>query len=239
MNYLEVANSKLMFLLCAAVIVFVLLQAVLFIRAAWKRGLELGIEARTMKKAMTNAAVFSVVPSLPIVVMLTVLTVNLGQYFPWLRLSVVGSAAYENMAADMVAKASGLSGIADPGFNLSIFTMAMWVMSVGIIWGIVFNIFFMKSLDRFSKKAKESNNRFIPIFSSALFIGMLALMSAPYITNTANKTAIAAFLSSAVAVFLCGRIAKATKMRAIDEFSLPIGLIVGMVAAVVYTHIPG
>jgi hypothetical protein len=62
-----------------------------------------------------------------------VLTVNLGKYFPWLRLSVVGSAAYENMAADMVAKASGLAGIADPGFDLPIFTMAMWVMSIGII----------------------------------------------------------------------------------------------------------
>ncbi|MDR1649396.1 MAG: DUF5058 family protein, partial [Synergistaceae bacterium] len=141
MNYLDVANSSLMFFLCFAVIVFVLLQAVLFIRLAWRRGAELGIERATMKKAMTNAAVFSIVPSLPIVVMLTVLTFNLGKYFPWLRLSVVGSAAYENMAADMVAKASGLAGIADPGFDLPIFTMAMWVMSVGIIWGIVFNIF--------------------------------------------------------------------------------------------------
>jgi hypothetical protein len=237
LSYLDVANSSLMFFLCLAVIVFVLLQAVLFIRVAWKRGLELGIEATTMKKAMTNAAVFSIVPSLPIVVMLTVLTVNLGQYFPWLRLSVVGSATYENMAADIVAKASGLAGIADPGFDLTIFTMAMWVMSVGIIWGIVFNIFFMKSLDRFSKKARESNNRFIPVLSSALFIGMLALMSSPYITNTGNVTSIVSFMTAAVAVLACGRAAAATKIRAIDEFSLPISLIAGMAAAVVWTNV--
>ncbi|MDR1579355.1 MAG: DUF5058 family protein, partial [Synergistaceae bacterium] len=135
------------------------------------------------------------------------------------------------------AKASGLAGIADPGFDLPIFTMAMWVMSVGIIWGIVFNIFFMKSLDKFSKKAKASNNRFIPIFSSALFIGMLSLMSAPYITNAKNLTAIVAFIASAVAVLMCGRAAKATQIRAIDEFSLPISLIVGMAAAVIYVNI--
>lgn len=235
-NYLDVANSRLMFVLCSTVIVFVLIQAVLFIRIAWKRGLELGIAETTMKKAMTNAAIFSVVPSLPIIVMLTVLTVNLGQYFPWLRLSVVGSATYENMAADMVAKASGLAGIADPGFDLPIFTMAMWVMSVGIIWGIVFNIFFMKSLDKFSKKAKASNNRFIPIFSAALFIGMLSLMSAPYITNPKNITAIVAFISAAIAVLICGQVAQKTQIRAIDEFSLPISLIVGMAMAVVYTN---
>ncbi|MDR1979903.1 MAG: DUF5058 family protein [Synergistaceae bacterium] len=156
--------------------------------ASLEAGLELGIENTTMKKAMSNAALFSIVPSLPIVVMLTVLTVNLEQYFPWLRLSVVGFTAYENMAANIVAKASGLAGIADPGFDLPIVTMVMWVMSVGIIWGIVFNIFFMKSLDRFSKKAKASNNTFIPVLSSALFIGMLSLMSSPYITNAANSS---------------------------------------------------
>jgi hypothetical protein len=239
MNYLVVANSKLMFGLCGAVILFVMIQAALFVKLAWKRGLELGVEPVVMKKAMTNAAVFSVVPSLPIIVMLTVLTVNLGQYFPWLRLSVVGSAAYENMAADMVAKASGLSGIADPGFDLAIFTTAMWVMSIGIIWGIVFNIFFMRSLDKFSKRAKESNNHFIPIFSAALFIGMLALMSAPYITNFKNITAIVSFVSSAIAVIICGVVSRSTKIKAIDEFSLPISLIVGMAMAVVCTQIIG
>ena len=41
----------------------------------------------------------------------------------------------------------------------------------------------MRSLDRFSKKLKASNNRFVPIFSSALFMGMLALMTAPYMVN--------------------------------------------------------
>jgi hypothetical protein len=237
MSYLEVANSNLMFLLCSIAIAFILIQAVLFIRAAWRRGTELGIDNGKLKKVMTNAAVFSVVPTLPIIVMLTVLSVNLGRYFPWLRLSVVGSATYENMAADMVAKASGLAGIADPGFDISIFTMAMWVMSVGIIWGIVFNIFFMKSLDKFSKKAKASNNRFVPIFSAALFIGMLALMSAPYITSFKNLTAIVSFITAAIAVLICRHIAISTKISAIDEFSLPISLIAGMSAAVIYTQI--
>ena len=235
LNYLEVANSNTMFFMCALVVLFVMLQAVLFIKVAWKRGTEIGIERPVMKKAMTNAALFSVIPSLPIVIMLMVLSVNLGQYFTWLRLSVVGSATYENMAADIVAKVSGLAGIADPGFDIPIFTMAMWVMSVGIIWGIVFNIFFMKSLDKFSKKAKESKSHFIPVLSGALFIGMLALMSAPYITNTKNTTAIVSFISAAIAVLLCGKASKVSGIKMIDEFSLPISLIIGMASAIVYT----
>lgn len=237
MDYLEVTNGNLMFALCALVVFSTVVQSVLFIRRAFRRGKELGIDQSVMKKAMTNSALFSIVPSLPIVLMMMVLTVNLGKYFPWLRLSVVGSATYENMAADMVAKASGLAGIADPGFDLTIFSMAMWVMTVGIIWGIVFNIFFMKSLDKFSKKAKESNNVFVPIFSAALFIGMLSLMSAPYITNLKNVTAIVSFIAAAICVLACEQIYKATKFRAVSEFSLPISLIVGMASAVVHTNL--
>lgn len=237
MNYLEVANSPLMFLLCFIVIAIVVVQAFLFLRAAFRRGKELGMEPKLMKKAMANAAVFSVIPSLPIIIMLMVLSVPLGKYFPWLRLSVVGSAVYESMAADAVAKSFGLAGMTDPGFTLPIFTTAMWVMTIGIVWGIIFNIFFMKSLDRFSKKAKESNNAFVPIFSAALFLGMMSIMSAPYIVNTERLTGIVAFLAAAVAAMGCNSVAKATNIRAIGEFSLPISLLIGMAAAIVFTQI--
>ena len=89
--------------LCALVIIFILFQSLIFIRTAWLRGLEIGLDKGVMKKTMTNAAVFSVVPSLAIIVMLAVLTNNLGKYFPWLRLSVVGSAKYENIRTTVSA----------------------------------------------------------------------------------------------------------------------------------------
>ncbi len=237
MNFLEVANSTLMFVLCSVVIVIVLIQSVLFIRVAWNRGIEIGIEKETMKKVMTNSAIFSVIPSLPIIIMLMVLSIPLGRYFPWLRLSVVGSAAYESMAANMVATGSGLSSMTDPNMTLTIFTTAMWVMTVGIIWGIIFNIFFMKSLDKFSKKAKASNNAFVPIFSAALFLGMLSVLSIPYAANTAKTVGIVAFISSAIAALLCSKVAEITKVRAIGEFSLPISLLIGMATSIVVTSV--
>ena len=237
MNFLEVANSPLMFILCFAVIAIVFVQSIVFIRTAWKRGVEVGIEKSIMKKAMTNSAVFSVIPSLPIIIMLMVLSVPLGQYFPWLRLSVVGSASYESMAANMVATGSGLESMTDPNMTVAIFTTAMWVMTVGIVWGIIFNIFFMKSLDKFSKKVKASNNTFVPIFSSALFLGMLCVLSIPHAANVAKPTGIVSFIAAAIAALLCNKIAQATKIRAIGEFSLPISLIIGMAVAIVYTQI--
>jgi len=236
-NYLEVANSNLMFFLCFMVILVVVFQSVLFIRKAWKQGVIEGIDTQLMKKSIINSAIFSIVPSLPILIMLMVLTNALGRYFPWLRLSVVGSAAYESMAANLAATSVGLTGFTDPNFDLPAFTTAIWVMSFGIVWGIVFNIIFMKSLDKFSKKMKAANNNFVPVVSGALFIGMLALMSSPFLTNFANIPAISAFIGSAIAVIFCGKIATATKIKAIGEFSLPISLLIGMAVAIITTNI--
>lgn len=239
MNFLEVANSPLMFILCFIVIVIVSAQSILFIRAAWNRGIEVGIEKTVMKKVMTNSAIFSVIPSLPIIIMLMVLSVPLGQYFPWLRLSVVGSASYESMAANMVATGSGLKSMIDPNMTVSIFTTAMCVMTVGIVWGIIFNIFFMRSLDKFSKKAKASNNTFVPVFTSALFMGMLCVLGVPHAANTARPVGIMSFAAAATAALLCNKIAKAANIRAISEFSLPISLLVGMTVAIMATQIRG
>lgn len=239
MNFLEVANSPLMFALCFMVIAIVFAQSVLFIRTAWNRGVEVGIEKSVMKKAMTNSAIFSVIPSLPILIMLMVLSVPLGRYFPWLRLSVVGSAAYESMAANMAATGSGLESMTDPNMTMSIFTTAMCVMTVGIVWGIIFNIFFMRSLDKFSKKAKASNNTFVPIFSSALFLGMLSVLSIPHAANTSKPVGIISFIAAAASALLCGKIAKASNISAINEFSLPISLIVSMAVAITATQLAG
>ena len=73
MDHLVVANSSLMFFLCLGVIIIVLCQAMLFVRIAWKRGAEIGIQQSVMKKAMTHSAIFSIIPSLPIIIMLMVL----------------------------------------------------------------------------------------------------------------------------------------------------------------------
>lgn len=237
MNFKEIANSPLMFILCLITVLIVFGQSLVFIRTAWIRGKQVGIEPSVMKKAMSNSAVFSVIPTLPIIIMLMTLSVPLGQYFPWLRLSVVGSAQYEGMAAGMVATGAGLEGINDPNMTAGIFTTAMWVMTIGIIWGIVFNIFFMSSLDKISKKLKASNNTFVPIFSSAMFLGMLAVLSIPQVANLANVPGFVSFLVAAVVALSCNYLAKKPNLRILGDFSLPISLILGMGAAIVYSQL--
>ena len=79
-NYFDFANGPILFWLCVPVIACAVVQALLFLRKAWRRGLELGMTKGEMKKVITSSAVFSIVPSLPIVVMMMMLIPVLGKY---------------------------------------------------------------------------------------------------------------------------------------------------------------
>lgn len=238
MNYLEIANGPILFLLCALTIGVVAIQAIIFILVAWRRGQEIGLSKQVMRRTMTNSALFSVVPSLPIIVMMLALSQALGRYFPWLRLSVVGSAAYEGMAADLAAQSMGLQGFTDPNMSTPIFVVVTFVMTIGIVWGIIFNIFFMNRLDQFSKSQKQKvAGGFVALISSALFVALLVTLSVPHVANVQNIEGIIAFVSSGVVVMILNKVAAVTKWRLLSDFSLPVALIAGMAMVVLYVNL--
>ena len=49
-NYLSIANSTLMFIACGIVIIYVLGQSLFFMRRAWKRGKEIGMDTNVIDR---------------------------------------------------------------------------------------------------------------------------------------------------------------------------------------------
>ncbi|WP_313151662.1 DUF5058 family protein [Lacrimispora sp.] len=246
-NYLDIANGGVVFLLCAVVIAYVLAQAVIFMRKAWARGLELGMEKKSIKKVMINSCVVSILPSLPILIILLLLMPSLGRYFPWLRLSVIGSGVYENMAADVTAKAFGLEGIADNRFSLEIFVSAMWVMTIGIIWGPLYTAFGSKLIQKGIKVLKgKQEKRFQAIFAS-MFIALLCVFSGPYLstpfrvgtTGAIGLVPLLVVITSMAISWLLDIAAKKSNIKALSEFCFPISLVLGMVSAIIFSQILG
>ena len=80
-SYSFIANSGWMAILCGIVIIFVMVQSALFFRAAWRRSEELGIDKEARKKIVKSSAVFSIVPSLPILISYVILMSALGRFF--------------------------------------------------------------------------------------------------------------------------------------------------------------
>lgn len=155
---------------------------------------------------------------------------------------MVGGAAYEGIAANVGAQSVGLEDISDPGLSPGHFVVIAFIMTIGIIGGMVFNILFMKQIDKAAITARNKALRtgakgFITIFSSALLVAMLSVISTPYVLNTEHIEAIIAFLSSGLAVLGLNKLADKFNLSALKEFSFTIALLVGIGAVIVYTNL--
>lgn len=230
-SHLVLGNSSLMGLLCGAVILVVLIQPLVFFPFAWKRGKALGLTAEDMKATVKSSMIFSVIPSLPILVSYLTLVPALGKYFPWLRLSVVGSATYETTVADMAAKSMGYPTLFGADLTDSAYISLLLVVSVGILGGNVFNLFFLKGYDKQVRVLKSKQGALIPVITNAMFMGLFGTLGAPYITNVQQPLNLVAWVASGAAALICGKLA--AKHKKLKEFSFSISLIAGMVMVVV------
>jgi hypothetical protein len=66
MHYLEIANSPGMWVASSIVVVVIIVQAFVFMRKAYKTGLEMGISREAMQKAMRAGFISSIGPSLAV-----------------------------------------------------------------------------------------------------------------------------------------------------------------------------
>lgn len=234
-DYLTIANSPVMFLLCGIVILYVLGQSVFFMYRAWKRGKEIGLSEQKMKSVITGSALFSIVPSIPILIILVMLMSVLGKYFPWLRLSVIGSSSYENVAANIAARSFGLLSYTDEGYNASIFVSTMWAMPICILYEPLLVIFGQKKLDKGMTTLRKKKPVIYNLLIDGVFIAMMGWFCAPYMTYWTEKPeqilALAALVTAAAAALLFNWLAKKTGKHFLTEMSFPGGMLFGMLGS--------
>lgn len=228
--YSYVANSSTMLIFCALAIGVVLVQAVVFMCVAWKRALALGYTTKDLLKVVKSSAVFSIVPSLPIVISYMILLPSLGKYFPWLRLSIIGSATYETMAANMAATSFGFE-LGDD-FSANIYGSLLWVVTMGIFLSSLSSLL-LKSFDKKMQTITAKPNSFGMMIPNIMFVGMMATISAPYLVDVTNIPSVATIIVSAGAMIGMNVLGK--KVPALKEFAFSLSMIAGMAAACVVT----
>ncbi len=232
-NFSYISNGTVMVILCAVTIIVVLFQALIFLRLGFRRGNELGLSKASMKQVVVSSSVFSIIPSLPILISYMILVPALGKFLPWVRLSVIGSAAYETMAADMAVKAFGYTNLSDP-FSPEAYLGITWMVTGAILLSSL-AVYFLKPYDKKMQKLQGSGSKFIPILISAMFLGLLGSMAAPYLVNWKNITGVLTILISGVAVTLFNKLGR--KVPIVKEFAFAGSMIAGMVFAAIYTAV--
>ncbi|HQQ40797.1 MAG TPA: DUF5058 family protein [Clostridia bacterium] len=232
------ANSGFMYLLVSIVIVFVILQSVVFLIKAWKHGKEIGMDVSVLKKAAGSAAVFTIAPAVAILLGVIALSKSLGFPLPWLRLSVIGALTYETTAAASAASAVGVT-LGTQITDAKIFSTIVWVMTLGIVPGLVLVPAFGKKIENGLIKIKTKDQRWSEIFMAGLFLGMISAFLGVVFAHVGEGLTgwipVFVMLASAVLMLLCGLIRKVLNAKWIEEYALPISLLGGMALSIPIT----
>ncbi len=234
-------NSPFLFAVVAVILLLVLTQSIVFGRRAWKRALSLGMERKTLLKVIKTSALFTIVPAISILVGVVALSKKLGLPLPWLRLSVIGAITYETPAAEAAARAVGAS-LSDVSVALtaSQYSAIAWVMTLGILAGVVLTPILCKKLLGGVDKIERRDKKWSEIFMSALFMGMISAFLGMIFGHVTEglKGWIPVFvmLTSALIMGLLGIGIKVLKWKWLEDYALPVSMIGAMAMAIPITN---
>ena len=200
-------NHPILYLLAGFLVAVVLGQSVYFLLKALRRSRELGMDQAKIRKTIRTAAVFTVAPAVSIVISVITLSKSLGIPLPWLRLSVVGSLSYEAIAASNAVSAMGLELGKISSLTAQQFVNITLVMTISIMMGIWLVPVIGKKLLGGMSSLEKRDAKWAEIFQNAMFIGMVA----------------------------CGLLMRKPKLKWLNDYALPISLVLGMASAIPIT----
>lgn len=233
MDYLNIANSSLMYILVIIGIGFVLLQSGMHLRMALRRAREVNMDRGKIKTTIKSAIAFSVVPTLPIIIALATLIPIFGTPWPWFRLSVVGSASYELMAADLAAKGTGTS-LAE-GLNPLAFGNAIIVMTLAVTWTFLLNFMIKGVLNKVKKMKKKKDFSWSAILISCLFMSLLVVFIGPMIGG--GVITLMTLLMSVFLTYIQSLLIKYKGMEWLKGFQMSFSMIGAMAFSIVLSGI--
>lgn len=232
-------NHPLLFILAGIAVAAVLAQSLVFLKKAWKRALELGYEKQKLKKIATAAAVFTIAPAIAIAIGVITLSGTLGLPLPWLRLSVVGAIVYELSAAD--AAASSLGTTLGSALTARQFSTIAWTMTVGIATGLILIPTFCKKTLNSVSNVGSKDKKWGELFVNAIFFGLIATFVGVGLCEVTvspqGKVKALVLVISALVMCLCGFLRNKLKWKWLNDYALPICMVIAMASAIPLTSL--
>lgn len=233
----DILNSSLLYILVTTSLAIIFGICVFFFLRARKRVMELGVDKKDFNEAMRSSIVFSIVPSVSVIIGLISLSPLLGTPWPWFRLSVVGSLGYELMSADLAVKGAGYESLAQfsqTGHPDAI-GIILFVMSISIMAGMAFNLLFLDKVHKKVAQAGEKQEPWVALALSSLTIGMMAVfMPMQFITSKIHAITL---IASALLTYVLTKIS--SKASWLGDYIMSFALVFGMIVAVIATSVIG
>lgn len=239
----DTIKSPLLLILVSAGLLYIVGFSLVYLKKSYTHCLELGMTKEELNKIIKSSVVFSIVPSLSIVVGLFVLISVMGVVWSWWRLSVIGSLSYETMIASSVSTALGFESSAEMLTNATgtQFGVVMILMSIGMLSGFLILIPFGKKLSMSVNKADlsgdERKNSWRYVLSGVFMLCMFSVYIPVLLIGDSVQAAV--MITGLVIAVALGIVAQKTGQKWINEFVMALSMIGGMASSLLWVKVFG
>ena len=240
MTFLEIMSSPILYILVGLGILYILVFCGITLARSYRHGLAIGLTKAQLRTAITSSSIYSLVPSISIVVGLISLSTVIGVPWAWFRLSVVGAVTYELISAEMTATGAGFPDMAALGASAegaSLVGTVMFVMSIGILAGVIAILLFgpriMKGVSGLRSKHGAWGALMTGVLSMAIIEAFLPLQLVK------GPVYIAVVITSVVVTVLQLFLIKLTGWKWWNNFIMAVTLLVGMASSLLWTNLLG
>ena len=231
MTMKDIISSPLLLALVIIGLVYIVGFSIIYLKKAYDHCLELGISREEVKNVIKSSMVFSVVPSLSIVVGLFALISVLGTVWSWWRLSVIGSLSYESLISSSVASTLGFATNAEM-LDLATgrqFGVVMILMSIGMLSGFAILLPFGKKLSKSVDRSDDSNT-WKYVLSGVFMLCLFAVYIPVLLIGDTVQAAV--MITGLVIAIALGILAKKPGFGWLNNFIMAFSMIGGMVSAI-------
>ena len=232
----ELINSPLLIALIAIGLVYIVIFSLLYLKKAYARCLELGISKEKLSKVIKSSLVFSIVPSLSIVVGLFALIPVLGTVWSWWRLSVIGSLSYETLISSSVASALGFATSAEmlTGATARQFGVVMILMSIGMLSGFCVLLPLGKKLCM-SVSKNENASTWKYVLSGCFMLCLFAVYIPVLLIGDTIQAAV--MVTGLIIALVLGALSAKPGLKWLNDFVMAFSMIGGMASSILWTSI--
>lgn len=226
----ETVNHPLLWIGAIAVLVVVVVQSVVYLKAAKAAAAEVGMPTVQVRTAFRAGGVSAIGPSLAVCLVALALLPLFGSPSTITRIGLIGSAAYETIAADLALGTMG-SGLGEPRVDGNMLVTMLLALAIGGSGWMVVTLVMTPILKRTmgagtSTKTARTRSARWAVLPTAALIGAFFTLGLKEVAASFSGAIV--FGASALLMLVLTLLAKRLDKPALLEFALGIAMIVAI-----------
>ncbi len=223
-----ISESFGMWLASSVMVIVVVVQSILYFRLGRSEAKKLNIPDDKVKAGIRAAGMTAIGPALAAVIVLLSLVVMVGAPTAWMRLNDIGAARTEMAVVSMTESILPEGASEEMGF-----VFANWGMAFNNVGWMIVALFAATGM---GKAVEKMNTKYNPLLVKAVMGGAAFGLFAYLVSNATVGKPSASWIAagaSAVAILIINKLLG--KYRTLQELSLGIAMIIGMIFGSIFT----